>query len=206
MGWLNPGAVAFIGAVLLVVGALWAFQRQAAKSEELARKSEQIADLNRKLAEKNDEIAVLVRNAAAAVTGGNTYAYLEPLRYPSGMAFFIRQSGGAPTFDVVVRVQNAAGDLLAGPVAVGTIVRGSGFDWTIPLPLQRWPLAFPEPPRTDATAQEFRVEIAARNGMVVQSLRVWPKDGRWHTDSKRAERTGAGPLNLPDFKEAQDQP
>jgi len=205
MTWFTPGTVTFVGAVLVAIGVLWGYHRQTTRTEELAQKSEQVADLNRQLAARNDEIASLTKNALAATTGGSAFPYVEPLRYPAGMAYFIRQSGGAPSFDVVVRVQNAAGELVAGPAPVGTILRASGFDWTIPVPRPRWPLAFPDPPRTDATTQEFKVEIASRNGVIVQHLRVSPREGRWHTESKRAERAGVGPLTLPDFREAQEQ-
>ena len=201
--WLNPGTVSLAGAILVALGTFWGWHRQSARSAE-------IADLNQQLAVKSTEIARLAEDTLAQVTGGDSYVYLQPLRqYPaSNVAFYVRQEGRFPTFDVVVRIQDWAGRLLAGPATVGAAIRrGSGFDWTIPAQLvQQWPLVFAEPPATNAQTQQFRIEIAARNGIFVQQIRVWPESGRWHTDSKRIERPGVGPIRLPDdFKEAQEQ-
>jgi len=153
---------------------------------------------------------VRVEEVLAQVTGGDSYVYLEPLRRGGEIRYYVRQEGRFPTYDVVIRVQRGgAGALLFGPVSMGMVKRGSGFDWTIPLPealINRWPLLFVEPPAPDAQAQEFRVELAARNGIVIQRLRISPAGPRWTTDSRQIEGAGGGPLTLPgDFREAQDQ-
>jgi hypothetical protein len=146
------------------------------------------------------------------VSGGDSYVYLEPLRRDGEIRYFIRQEGQFPTYDVVVRVLDGSGrTLLFGPTSMGMVKRGSGFDWTIPVPAalvkNKWPLLFPEPPGPGATAREFKVELAARNGIVIQQLRASPEGARWHTSSRQIERAGDGPLTLPaDFREAQDQP
>lgn len=151
-----------------------------------------------------------VEDLVQQTSGGDSYVYLEPLRQPGEVRYFVRQTGRYSTYDVVIRVQDGAGSLLFGPVGIGTVKRGSGFDWTIPLPpdqIGAWPLRLAEPPAADAQPREFRVELAARNGIVIQRLRAWPAEGRWHTDSRQIERAGVGPLPLrDDFREAQVQP
>jgi hypothetical protein len=158
------------------------------------------------------------REQLASVTGGDSLVYLEPLRKAGKLKYFVRQKGDHPAFDVVVRVQEvhrrADGKkkrlLLFGPAEVGrTLKRGSGFDWTYPDPTphdrREWPLVFSEPPPRDASARTFRIELASRNGIVVQVLRVWPVGDLWHTESKKIKRSGTASPVLPTFHEAQEQ-
>lgn len=160
------------------------------------------------------------REQLHSVTGGNSLVYLEPLRKAGKIRYFVRQEGDHPTYDVSVRVQEiqrgADGrkrrGLRFGPALVGnTLRRGSGFDWTYPDPTpsdpRPWPLVFDEPPACDALERTFRIELAARNGIVVQVLHVWPFGDRWYTDSKRIKGPGTALAVLPaDFHEAQEQP
>ena len=165
------------------------------------------------------------RAQLAAVTGGESFVYLEPLRKGGKVKYFVRHTGKHPTFDVVVRVQEVfyvlgpspsgkeKRKLIFGPADAGrTLLRGSGFDWTYPDPTysdkREWPLIFTEPPPADAAPRVFRIELAARNGIVVQRVRVWPVGDRWHTEVTLVRRPGAGhPLALPaDYEEAQAQP
>jgi hypothetical protein len=158
------------------------------------------------------------------VTGGQSFVYLEPLRKNAKVRYFIRHTGEHPTFDVVVRVQEVLDvlgpspmgkrkrELIFGPADVGrTLLRGSGFDWTYPDPTysdkREWPLIFPEPPASGAAPRGFRIELAARNGIVVQRVQVSPVGDRWHTEGKLISRPSGGALRLPaDYKEAQVQP
>ena len=200
-----------LGGLVGAIGAFWQSQARA--------------DFNRQLAAKNQEIADITNRTLVSVTGGDSFVYLEPLRRYGRVTYFLRQSGTHPTFDVVVRVQEGTGQgLLFGPASVGTIKRGSGVDWTTPLPpwpltpvpfepapgiawpfIMPWPMVFPEPPVAGTKIREFRIELAARNGIIVQQLKVWLKGDRWQTASRDIERAGVA-LTLPkDFNEAQDQ-
>lgn len=69
----------------------------ASKSDELAKKSDEIANLNRGLAKKSEEIARISTDIAGAVTGGESYAYLEPKRRRGDVTYFVRQAGKYPT-------------------------------------------------------------------------------------------------------------
>jgi hypothetical protein len=180
-----PYVLFFIVSVLANGAALWISLRQAASSRETFNQ----------------------------VTGGESFAYLEPLRQPGRVIYLARQTGDHPTYDVVVRIQEIVlGEGakkrhgIFGPVEVGQMLRrGSGFDWTAPDRDQQdkplaWPLVFYEPPRPGDVLHEFRIELAARNGIVIQRIRAWPSGERWHTASKQvADR------RLPPFREAQDQ-
>lgn len=132
------------------------------------------------------------------LTGGESYGYLEPLfdRQASGrggLAYFVRHSGDYPLYDVSVRVQNAAGqDILPTVQLFGTLTSNS-----------QWysveGLIFPAPTPTDR-AQEFRVEVIARNGVTVQRIRIQPAEGRWLTNSadiRRSARELMRPDNFP---------
>jgi hypothetical protein len=208
----GPALVTLVGAVIVAAGVYWSAHRQAETSRQLQEKTEQIVVLNEQLNVKSAE-------TLNQLTGGDSLVYVEPLRKAGLVRYFVRQTGRHPSYDVVVRVQEvqlgADGKkvrrLLFGPAEVGsTLRRGSGFDWTYPDPTPAdkriWPLVFPEPPARDARARTFRIELAARNGIVVQVLKVWPVGARWHTESKAIVGPGAAPPALPgDFMEAQQQ-
>lgn len=225
MFWPSPESITLIGAIIAVAGTLMAAigvwrgsQEQARLSQRLLNQSEEIGARSERLVEKTEEIATLSQRTIGAVTGGESFVYLEPLRNAGRVRYFIRHTGDHPTYDVVVRVQEVLGptgkrkrELRYGPADVGRmLLRGSGIDWTYPGPNPTdgspWPLVFREPPPPGAPSQEFRIELAARNGIIVQRLRVSPVGDRWHTDSNWIKRPGAEALTLPaDFKEAQVQ-
>ncbi|HZF03657.1 MAG TPA: hypothetical protein VE932_04920 [Patescibacteria group bacterium] len=153
------------------------------------------------------------------VTGGQSAVYVEPLRKAGRVRFYVRQNGQHPTYDVVVRVQEvvrrADGTknrlLLFGPTDIGrTFRRGSGFDWTYPGPTssdkRAWPLEFLEPPKLNTRERTYRIEFAARNGIIIQVVKVWAEKGLWFTDSEAINGPGSAPPPFhADFREAQVQ-
>lgn len=207
-----------VGAFVAAFGGLRLHQENAALSRSLTAKSEQIADLSSRI--------------MASVTGGNSFVYLEPRYDPdrkdpvpdpgATLAFYMRQWGDYPSFDVVIRVKRDWGSDAGfvdetAPYIVGTVKRGRGLDRTLPFHgshpgTTTWPLIFDEPVRPDKMLRRtlrdnetYQVEISARNGVVVQTIRLKRVGQRWHTDSRTIVREGEGPLTLPDdFKEAQE--
>jgi hypothetical protein len=161
----------------------------------LREKTEQIADLNQTLNFKSTE-------TLNQLTGGDSFVYFEPLKRGGRLALFLRQSGKYPSFDVTLRLHEG-GNLLAPPVFVGTVRRGSGFDWITFPPF----LELPERPAPgDTRVRNYLIEVSARNGIFVHNIRVEPVKGEWRTDSGDLTRPGQGRIALPGpFKEAQDQ-
>ncbi len=145
-----------------------------------------------------------IETVKAWLTGGDSYGYYQPLLQRGyRLAFFIRHHGAYPAYDVTVRVhevRDGQDRLIEGPFMVGTLNRGSGMDWTSPSSLR----AFQDPPPRDTQARAYRIEIQARNGVVVQRLRLWAVDAQWHTESRHITLPNGAPLEL-DFREAQDQ-
>lgn len=160
------------------------------------------------------------------VTGGDSFVYLQPLRKGGNVRYFVRSAGDHPAFDVVVRVEEI-GDVLGprlegkrkralvfGPTSIGstTLRRGSGYDWTYERCDEEghpWPLVFEEPPQDTSSPKEFRIEVAARNGIIIQRIQIRPVGDRWHTETTLLQWSHRKSLKgrLPgDFKEAQDQP
>ena len=128
MSQYGPVVLSIVGGLFVLIVGAWSLLQQVARDRE-------IAGLQRQLAAKSDEIASLTRDSLAAVTGGESFVYLQPLRKQGRVTYFIRQTGSHPTFDVVVRVQDGTGQrVLFGPATIGTIKCGSGMDWTRPLP------------------------------------------------------------------------
>lgn len=154
----------------------------------------------RTLIEQDKQIAEL----RAWTMGGDSYGYYEPLlQRGRRLGFFIRHRGNYPAYDVIVRVHEVqAGHelLIEGPFKVGTLSGGSGMDWTSPATLRY----FPDSPPRSAQSREFRIEIQARNGVVVQRLKLWVDAGRWHTNSKDITLPNRTRVD-PGFREAQDQ-
>lgn len=185
-----PYLVIFLGAFLTAGGALWAAWSQNADSRRLL----------------------------GQVTGGDSFVYLEPLRQSTAVRYFVRQFGDYPTYDVAVTVQEIVIDegrrarkKIFGPAEMGRIFRRGSLEWTYSDDLRPdlqpdpWPLVFPTPPGPGAVSKEFRVELAARNGVFIQRLRVWPEGDRWHTESRRLAGLPDG-VDLPEFLEAHNQP
>jgi hypothetical protein len=112
------------------------------------------------------------------VTGGDSYAVLEPHQRPDGsVAYFLRHVGNYPLQHISVKVFQGGWPFLEHmePVLTGSQ------DW-------RFVFAVP-PPGPTAQPQEFRVEIAPLRGNVVQYLRLVPGQGRWLTNSRKVLRS-----------------
>ncbi len=150
---------------------------------------------------------VQIETVKAWMTGGDSIVYFEPLRRDGRLAFYIRHASVYPAYDVTVRVHEVLDGrdrLVDGPLQVGTVSGGSGMDYLAVSPTLRE--SFPDPPLGRELENRFRIEIQTRNGLFIQRLRVWPVQGRWHTDS-RTISGGAFDrgVRLPEFREAQDQ-
>ena len=206
-----PFSVVLLGAAVVAAGTFWAGVRQVRSSRDVRDLALQNAALSRTIAEKNEKIADLTTRIMASVTGSDSFAYLEPLRQTQGVKYFIRHVGDVPTFDIGIRIQEIEvgtdgqryRKLIFGPEDVARILLRGSVEWIYP-DSKSWPLIFREPPEPGARPREFRVELSARNGVLVQRLRVRPVGGRWHTDSRRISGSHAGTV-LPPFDEAQAQ-
>lgn len=150
----------------------------------------------RTLAEQDRQIATL----EAWATGGDSFVYFVPLRVPGKIAYFIRHGGRYPAFDVYVRVQTGDGNLIDGPIQVGTVRAGAGMDYT---PVRA--LIFDDPPRGNSESRSFRIETQTRSDVMVQRVHLKVISGRWHTESKEVVSSNRGRLSLPAFPEVQDQ-
>jgi hypothetical protein len=95
------------------------------------------------------------------------------------------------------------GNLLTTPIFVGTVRRGSGFDWITFSPH----LELPEKPAPgDTRVRTYRIEVSARNDIFIHTIRIEPAKGEWRSDSTDLTKTGQGRITLPNgFKETQDQ-
>jgi hypothetical protein len=94
LGW--PAIFIAVGGLLSVVGALFA-ARQRAEYERVLR-------------QKAEENAELTRQVAASVTGGDTFAYLQPLPTDSedSVTLLLTRDGDYPLYDVEVRIGDQA--------------------------------------------------------------------------------------------------
>ena len=134
-----------------------------------------------------------VREMKGWLTGGDSYGYVEPREAENGeIAYFVRFSGRYPLYDVSVRVQQAPGHDLQPVQLFGTLTSNS--QW-----YSVGGLRFEAPP-VGSTASLFRrIEIIARNGVTVQTLRLEPSNGRWLTNSALILRSATDLLTPKDF-------
>jgi hypothetical protein len=193
--WLNPGLVILIGAIVVALGGFWQFSKQSASSER-------IAALNRELAEKSEQIADMNKRALQWVSGGDSYAYYAPALSSDGsLGFFLQHSGQYPAYDVCLRVQDdETGRLREEPrIVAPMLLAHRGLAWLAPDSL-----LFPNPPPQNARAHRLTLEVSMRSGtIIIQHLRIWPENGRWHTESKDIRLADGTPPPRPpvDFKE-----
>lgn len=194
--WLKngPALVTFVGAIITAFGIFWSASRQAETARQLRQKTDQIADLNRELTVRSTE-------TLNQITGGDSFIYFEPLKRGGRLGLYMRHAGKYPAFDVTLRFHEN-GEILAQPRYVGTVRRGSGFDW-----ITFEPLVLPERPEPgDTRVRKYNIEISTRNGIFVQDIEVKPVKGEWHTDSRKLRRAGGDQIPLPaSFREAQEQ-
>lgn len=86
-----PAVLMLVGAIISAVGALWAAQQQATSERELRQKSDEIAELNKQI--------------ALSITGGDSFAYLIPIRLGvSTSSLAIIHRGEYPLYDLTLRV------------------------------------------------------------------------------------------------------
>ena len=147
------------------------------------------------------------------LTGGDSYPYLEPLVFPDGVMYLIKHAGNAyPLYDVQVRVQ----DLNRGPrLADGSVlptkfyVAGTLTGNTDKFPIATDELTLRNPPVDSTEVRRFRLELPARNGLVLQDVTLTAVKGKWHTNSRPIKKSieGRGWVNLQpaNFREAQEQ-
>jgi hypothetical protein len=142
------------------------------------------------------------------LTGGESYPYLEPLAFPEGIMYLVKHAGNKyPLYDVEVRLQ----DLDRGPrlpdgsvlptkfFKVGTLTSN-----TDKFPVLDEDLRIPNPSADATEVRRFRVELPARNGLVLQDITLTAVNGHWQTNSYPI-RKGTAELRPANFQEAQQQ-
>lgn len=147
------------------------------------------------------------------LTGGDSYPYLEPLAFPDGVMYLVKHTGNTyPLYDVQVRLQ----DLDHGPrLPDGSVLptevyrAGTLTSNTDKFPVGGDHLRRPNPPPHSTEVRRFRIELPARNGLVLQDVTMTAVKGRWHTNSrpirKSIEGRGWVDLEPANFLEVQDQ-
>lgn len=224
----KPAVVILFGALLSIVGALWFGQNQTRSAEqraqfehdlrvksdqianlsgEIARKSDDLAKLNRDIANKSEEIATLNREIAASITGGNEFAYLDPLLAESQNRIFliIVHDGRYPIYDVGFRVLDfrvdgtkpMAEEMLSNTFSVGSLApKTRRF-------VAYWPLV------PGKTRYAFNFFFTARNarGFTIQQYRFAKLNGKWLSATQVNAYTGGKVLYShidPDFPKRAD--
>ncbi len=178
----GPAIVTLVGAIIAASGVFWSAYRQVETSRQLREKTQEIADLNQTLNIKSTE-------TLNQLTGGDSFVYFEPLKRGGRLALFLRQAGNYPSFDVTLRLHES-GNLLAPPILVGTVRRGSGFDWITFPPF----LELPERPTAgDTHVRNYQIEVSARNGIFVPQHPRRAGEGRVAHRLDRPCKTRTGP-------------
>jgi hypothetical protein len=147
------------------------------------------------------------------LTGGESYPYLEPLVFPEGIKYLVKHAGNTyPLYDVQVRLQ----DLDRGPrLRDGSVLptkffpAGTLTSNTDKFPVDSDDLTRLNPPPDSKEVRRFRIELPARNGLVLQDVTLTAVKGQWHTNSRPIRKNFAGrgwvDLEPTNFREAQEQ-
>ncbi len=202
--------VAAFGAVVAAVGIYRGDLERARSAENLAGKSDEIA-------RKSDEITSLNREIINLTTGGSSYAYLTLGFIPpdtNSCPLTVKQSGPYPVHDVYIRivdisvrnysmshypryqVTNAPGDIAVRAEDVGTI--GLGQERVLPgLDLSLSKIFDPEDAEKYRDRRDFKVEVTAKNGKVIQQFRFRKNAGEWNVATRR-EYAGDIEEKIPD--------
>ncbi len=103
----GPAILIFIGVVISGAGAIWASIEQSQSEKQLREKAEEIARKSDDLVTKSNEITELNKKISQSITGGNSFAYLQP-SYLSGGVFpeslMLIHQGEYPLYDISIRV------------------------------------------------------------------------------------------------------
>jgi hypothetical protein len=207
----GPTILIFIGGIIAAVGAVWAAIDQNKSSKKLEQKSEEIADLNREIINLS--------------TGGSSYAYLTLGFIPQDTDFCpltVQQSGAYPVHDVYIRIVDLTvrnysmshypryqvtddpdSDIaVVRAEDVGTI--GPGQKRVLPgLDLGLPKIIDPEDAEEYRGRRDFKVEVTAKNGTVIQQFRFRKNalTGEWKVATRR-EHAGDIEEKIPnDFRD-----
>lgn len=172
-----PAILILIGALISATGAVWASIDQS-KSE-------------RALRQKSDEIATLNKQISHSITGGDSFAYLGPI-YLSGGSFpeslMLIHEGKFPVYDVSFRVTDLDDFEAELKKPIGTTnLLSVGVNHTVgnlsPRSALVTGIKLRERPYVRLT-----IEISARNGHFVQSIRI-KKAGESYKTANRVSKT-----------------
>lgn len=173
--FLGPPGLIMLAAFLGAIGALWSASQQA--------------NFERVLREKSDEIAELNQTTLNAVTGGDSYCYLQLYFNGPAVKFVFNQAGDHTIFDVTARIVNLdefdieKGNFTLESLAktdtiieLGTMIAGfATMEGQIPL--------------GKIPQRGFNIFFTARNGGYSQLLRLAKTKEGW-IQATRVERDG----------------
>jgi len=138
----------------------------------------------RELRDKSDQITQLSQEAAASVTGGDSFCYLSPIAGYSmtgTAAMFLHHEGAYPLYDVnmhIVDLQKAR-QADAGQIEQSDWSAWSGTNYDlrnlVPTTARQWGVW--QLPNADE--QDYDLFFVARNGHWTQELRFRRVDGQW---------------------------
>ena len=170
---INPPMFILIGAFIAAAGAFWASLEQAQFERVLRTKSDEIAQLNTKI--------------ASAVTGGDSFCYLD-LAIGDGTtntpALMLVHQGEYPVYDVSVRIV----DLQKFNVVKKSLTLETMAETQTVLPVgnvsPRQAPVLGKCTLPNTQQQSFNVFISARNGFVTQLIRLQRIKGFWKSATK----------------------
>lgn len=146
----------------------------------------------------SQEQSVEAKDTKGWLTGGDSYPYLYPTVVPGPnghqyVSYFVAHAGSRyPLYDVQVRVQ----DLDNGPfLSDGSVIHTIGYRvGTLTGNTDKFPLGgnlqVQFPGQEGTTTRRLRIELPARNGLVIQDLTLTALGGRWVTKSTPVRRNG----------------
>lgn len=219
--------VSILGTGLLAYSNVMNLKRQAERSRAAAEKSDELAQKSDELARKSDEIARLnkeiveiTKDASGAITGGDSFIYLQTTSIDDNEVIFeVVSEGKHPVYDISMQItdQNLAAAVFAEfeaknkgkPFrAINEVLGAHAFDATVRrlalgnvppntgipgLAELRWPMA-------GLKDRGFLIQTTARNGYMVQVMRFTKVGDTWNAATRVTKTDGKG--NAPVVRES----
>lgn len=171
-----PMLVVMIGAILSAVGSLWFNARQNAEKLSASKDRE---EFQTELKEKNEEIAKLNRKIAEAVTGGDSYCYVQfnPVD-KNAVQIMLMHKGENPLYDVSLNIMENGIFASKKNVSYKELTDSSlGFKPGNLSPHYVIPIGFMTLPKKDKIS--YNINFYARNGSIGELIQMQKLDGKW---------------------------
>ena len=189
-----PMLLILLGTILSATGAFLATYKQ---NQEKAQSAVQRAQFESELRGKSDEIAELNRQISQSVTGGNSFCYVRLSLGPTSSPIVtVIHQGEFPLYDVSIRMwdPNDSQECSCDVSLEEFTKKDLNFNLGNLSPNQVRILGRVTLPEADE--KEFALSIGARNGFVLELIKLRRIEGQWKAAYRVTKNEGEGETKI----------